>query len=138
MNINKLSKRKSNNLFKYKKEDVILFLKKRLLVEEVETFLIHSLCYLTELHNKKRKTNSRITFITTDYSLILSERLISEVEKKEVNEELVLEFLNKIEHSVHELSMLLISYAQTIEENIDTNYYYEREDKVYNIKVIVK
>lgn len=139
MNINKLSKRKSEQSFNKNSKDIISFLKKRIDIKEVENFLVHSLCHLAEEHKKKTKKDSEIILIQTDYSLILQpNNLVSEIQDICIDEELMYNFLEKINYEVDELSKLLISFAQTKNENIEKYHYYKKTDNVFKIMVLIK
>lgn len=139
MNINKLSKRKSEQSFNKNSKDIISFLKKRIDIKDLESFLINSLCHLAEEHKKKTKKESEIIFINSDYSLILKpNKLVEEIQYINIDEELMYEFLNRINYEVDELSKLLISLAQTKDENIERYHYYKDSDNVYQIMVLIK
>ncbi len=139
MNINKFSKRQSEKSFKANHKNIILFLKSRININDVESFLIHSLCHLAEENKKKTKKESEIIFINSDYSLILKpNKLVEEIQYINIDEELMYEFLNRINYEVDELSKLLISLAQTKDENIERYHYYKDSDNVYQIMVLIK
>lgn len=139
MNINKLSKRKSEQSFNKNSKDIISFLKKRIDIKDLESFLINSLCHLAEEHKKKTKKEAEIILIQPDYSLILQpNKLVNEIQDIYIDEELMHEFLEKINYEVDELSRLLISFAQTKDENIEKYHYYKSTDNVYKIMVLIK
>lgn len=139
MNINKLSKRKSKQSFNKKSKDIISFLKKRIDIKDVENLLIHSLCHLAEENKKKTKKDSEIIFIQPDYSLILQpNKLVNEIEDIYIDKKLMHELLDRINYEVDELSKLLISFAQTKDENIEKYHYYKATDNVYKIMVLIK
>ncbi len=139
MNINKLSKRKSEQSFNKNSKDIISFLKKRIDIKDVENFLVHSLCHLAEENKKNTKKDSEIILIQPDYSLILQpNKLVNEIEDIYIDEELMYDFLERINYEVDELSKLLISFAQTKDENIEKYHYYKKTDNVYKIMVLIK